>query len=99
MRTNQAQNSTPPLHIRLLGDFRLTLDERPINSIDVHRLQSLLAYLVLYHGVPQSRSHIAHLLWPDTTDTQALSNLRTLVHRLRLALPNADLYLSMPYDF
>jgi len=95
MKINQVQYSTTPLHIRLLGDFQLTLGDRPITSIDLPRLQSLLAYLVLNHEAPQSRSHIAYLLWPDTTDAQALSNFRTLVHRLRLALPNADLYLQV----
>jgi hypothetical protein len=46
---------------------------------------------VLYHQAPQSRSHIAYLLWPDTTDAQALSNFRTLVHRLppQQCLPDA----------
>src|SRR5947209_3092187 len=62
----------PALHIRLLGEFLLLSGETPVTSVDLPRLQSLLAYLVLHHGTPQSRSRLAYLFWPDTTDSQAL---------------------------
>ena len=79
----------PTLRIHLLGEFLLLSGETPVTTVDVPRLQSLLAYLVLYHGTPQSRSRLAYLFWPDTTDSQALSNLRTVgreQNRSRLAL-------------
>ena len=82
-----------PLHIQLLGEFRLASGDTPVTSIDKPRLQSLLASLVLHRNAPQSRSHLAYLLWPESTDAVAHSNLRTLVHRLRQALPNADAFL------
>ena len=85
----------PALHIRLLGDFLLISDETPLTAIDLPRLQSLLVYLLLHRTAPQPRSHLAYLFWPDTTDAQALSNLRTLVHRLRQVLPHADAYLQV----
>ncbi len=85
----------PALHIRLLGEFLLLSDETLVTSVDLPRLQSLLAYLVLHQGTPQSRSRLAYLFWPDTTDAQALSNLRTVVHRLRQTLPNADGFLQV----
>jgi len=81
------------LHIQLLGEFLLVADGKPVISIDKPRLQSLLAYLVLHRDAPQSRSHLAYLFWPESTDAVAHSNLRTLVHRLRQALPNADTFL------
>jgi len=83
----------PTLHIQLLDGLHLRLDDSPITSVDTPRLQKLLAYLVLHRAVPSSRQQLAFLLWPDTTDTQAQSNLRTLLHRLRQALPHADDYL------
>jgi DNA-binding SARP family transcriptional activator len=85
----------PTLHIHLLGEFALVSGDTPVTSIDTPRLQSLLAYLVLRRTAPQSRSQLAFLLWPETTDAQAHSNLRTLVHRLRQALPNADSFLHV----
>ena len=81
------------LHICLLGDFVLLANNIPINSLDVPRLQSLLAYLALHRGVPQARSRIAYLLWPDSTDAQAHTNLRNLLFKLRLSLPEIDTFL------
>lgn len=78
------------LRIRLLGDFMLSVNDTPISNLDMPRLQSLLAYLALHRGKPQARSRIAYLLWPDSTDAQAHTNLRNLLFKLRLALPEID---------
>ena len=79
----------PTLH--LLGDFRLIWGETPVMNIDMPRMQSLLAYLVLHQNAPQSRSQLAFLLWSDTTDSQAHTNLRNLLFKLRKVLPSVDL--------
>src|SRR2546429_5417746 len=47
-----------------------------VTSVDMPRLQSLLAYLVLHCAAPLPRAHLAYLMWPDSTDAQALTNLR-----------------------
>src|SRR5215467_7570921 len=86
---------TATLHIRLLGEFSLASGETPLTGVDWPRLQSLLAYLVLHHNAPQSRTHLASLLWLDSTETQAHSNLRTLLFRLRQALPHASSFLHI----
>src|SRR5690242_20527795 len=83
------------LHIQLLGGFQLRFDDRPVTTIDQQRLQSLLAYLVLQRAAPHPRQHLAFLLWPDSTETQARINLRSLLHRLRQALPGADDFLHV----
>lgn len=81
------------LHIRLLGDFHLIDGEAPVAGVNSARLQSLLAYLLLHRDAPQRRQHLAFLFWPDTSEQQALTNLRTLLHRLRQALPMAECFL------
>ncbi len=81
------------LRIHLLGDFRLTYGNTPLLTVNTLRLQSLLAFLVLHRHTPQSRHHLAFLLWPDTPEAQAHTNLRTLLHRLRQALPEVDCFL------
>ncbi len=43
----------PTLRINLLGTFLIASDHIPLTSIEVPRLQSLLAYLVLHRGAPQ----------------------------------------------
>jgi len=84
---------SPTLHISLLGDFAVHYGDTPVSAINTPRLQSLLAYLVLHRNAPQPRNHVAYTFWPDSTDAQARSNLRTLLHRLRDALPQADRFL------
>lgn len=81
---------TLSLHIQLLGNFRLIYGDTPLATVNTLRLQSLLAYLVLHRHTPLSRHHLAFLLWPDTPEAQAHTNLRTLLHRLRQALRDAD---------
>ncbi len=83
----------PTLQIHLLGDFLLVSDDTPVTTVNVPRLQSLFAYLVLHRIAPQSRSHLAFLLWPDSTDAQAHVNLRKALHHLRQALPSVDHFL------
>lgn len=82
-------------HISLLGDFLLIANDRLVCSPDVPRLQSLLAYLVLHRGMPQSRSRLAFLLWPDSTDGQAHTNLRNLLYKLRVTLPEVATFLRV----
>jgi predicted ATPase/DNA-binding SARP family transcriptional activator len=84
----------PMLHIHLLGDFRLSRDDEPVNTVTAPRLHALLAYLLLHRDAPQPRHHLAFLLWPDTTEAQARTNLRQLLHGLKQALPQADLFVS-----
>jgi DNA-binding SARP family transcriptional activator len=87
--------SSQTLHIHLLGDFRLACGDEAVTKVNTPRLQSLLAYLVLHRDAPQSRRHAAFLLWLDSTEAQALTNLRNLLHLLRRALPDADRFLQV----
>src|SRR6202008_630005 len=50
-------------------------------------MRSLLAFLVLHSDWMQSREQLASLIWPESTDAQARTNLRQLLHNLRRALP------------
>ncbi len=50
------------------------------------RALSLLGYLVSRPEVPQPRSHLAGVLWPDSEGAQARTNLRRELHHLRALL-------------
>ncbi len=50
------------------------------------RTIALLAYLVAHAGAPQSRNRIAGTFWPESSDAQALTNLRRELHQLRQVL-------------
>jgi DNA-binding SARP family transcriptional activator/predicted ATPase len=75
------------MRIELLGTLRLTFARTLVASVNTNRMRSLLAFLVLHSDSMQSREHLASLLWPDSTDAQARTNLRQLLHNLRRALP------------
>jgi DNA-binding SARP family transcriptional activator len=83
------------LRIQLLGDFHLVYDGKSVTSVNSARLRSLLVYLLLHQHSPQLRQQIAFLFWPDTSEKQALTNLRQLLHHLRNALPDAEQFLSI----
>src|SRR5689334_1191849 len=68
----------------------LRLDGRQLPPLDSARAESLLAYLLLHRGAPQPRQHLAFLLWPESAEGQAHTNLRKVLHTLRRALPRAD---------
>jgi DNA-binding SARP family transcriptional activator/predicted ATPase len=75
-----------PFRIQLFGTLQVHCGSQAIAGINTNRLQSLLAYLVL-HDSPQSREQLAFRLWPESSDSQARTNLRQLLHNLRRALP------------
>jgi DNA-binding SARP family transcriptional activator len=82
------------LEIRLLGPFLLTWKNEQVIDFHSARLQSVLAYLLLNRDAPVSRRQIAFEFWPDSSETQAFSNLRNLLTQLRCVLPNASSFLS-----
>ena len=67
------------LDICLLGDFSLSVNNEGV-PITSGRLQALLAYLALNRSTPQPRQRIAALLWPESSQAQAQTNLRTPLH-------------------
>ena len=82
------------LDVRFLGDRRV-IDERDERSPSLSsRSLELLAFLVVHAGVPQHRSHLAELFWPESTEAQARTNLRRELHNLRVSLagdPSLDI--------
>jgi DNA-binding SARP family transcriptional activator len=72
------------LNLRLLGSFRLE-SETGLLRLPTHKVEALLAYLVLYPQ-PHSREKLAALLWGDFTDAQARNSLRTALRTLRRQL-------------
>jgi DNA-binding SARP family transcriptional activator len=83
------------LRIRLLGEFDLRHGEAALPPLESARAESLLAYLLVHRDAPQARARLAFLLWPDSTESQARTNLRHVLHNLRRALPDPDRFLDV----
>ncbi|MEZ4681261.1 MAG: BTAD domain-containing putative transcriptional regulator [Caldilineaceae bacterium] len=78
------------LNIQLLGGFKLAHRGEAVADLIRPRGKALLAYLLLHHATPQDRAHLAAIFWPETSDSQARTNLRRELHQLRQLSPIFD---------
>ena len=74
------------LHVSLLGEQTIAGDRAGSVRARSSRAVVLVAFLVVHAGSPQARQRIAGLFWPESTDAQALTNLRRELHHLRQVL-------------
>ena len=73
------------LQISLLGQQVMASATGVVRTRSSRTLE-LVAFLVAHAGVRQRRQRIAGLFWPESTDEQALTNLRRELHHLRQIL-------------
>ena len=74
------------LRINLFGRLRIADGDGAAISVPGKKPRALLAYLALNAGKPQSRDHLAALLWGERFDEQARQSLRQGISKLRKAL-------------
>jgi predicted ATPase/class 3 adenylate cyclase len=63
-----------PLYICLFGPFEVCLHGHPLPRLRYQKSQWLLALLALRRGAEVERDWLAGLLWPESTERQALRN-------------------------
>src|SRR3954468_14335503 len=83
------------LTIRLLGNFQITHNGRDIPQVSRDRYKALFAYLVLHRDAPQARRFVAMRFWPESSEAQAMTNLRKLLVDLRKSFPEVGRFLSV----
>ena len=77
--------------VGLFGGFRLLIAGRGGALIPSVRQQQLIAFLVLHaRNAAVTRQRIAGSLWPESSNPQALTNLRRELHHLRNEWPALD---------
>jgi DNA-binding SARP family transcriptional activator/tetratricopeptide (TPR) repeat protein len=74
------------LRVSVLGGQQISSDRDGGAQVRSSRALALVAYLAAHAGVPHARQQIAGLLWPESGDAQALTNLRRELHHLRQVL-------------
>jgi predicted ATPase/DNA-binding SARP family transcriptional activator len=77
---------TPPLSIRLLGGFQVTLAGQPVTAFETDKTRALLAYLAVQAAWPQRRETLAGLLWPGVLESSARRSLSQALFKLREAI-------------
>lgn len=75
--------------IRLFGRFSIHVNEIEISGLN-SRHQALLAYLAIHHPKPVPRPELAFILWADSNEEQALTNLRKALYHIRQKLNNGE---------
>jgi DNA-binding SARP family transcriptional activator len=73
------------MRVSVLGEQAIA-DESGSVRARSSRAVVLVAFLAFHAGSPQPRQRIAALFWPDSSDAQALTNLRRELHYLRQIL-------------
>jgi DNA-binding SARP family transcriptional activator len=77
---------TTSFSLRLFGPLDVRLGGEPLPRLRSRKGQWLLALLALRHDAEVSRSWLAGLLWPDSSEAQALASLRNSLMDLRRAM-------------
>ncbi|HUF84783.1 MAG TPA: AAA family ATPase [Acidimicrobiia bacterium] len=90
-----SSSSAETLAVRLFGGPVLQIGERTLPSLTSGRATALLAHLALHRDGPVPRQRLSFLLWPDSTEAQARTNLRKALHVLRHEVPDLERYLSV----
>jgi predicted ATPase/DNA-binding SARP family transcriptional activator/tetratricopeptide (TPR) repeat protein len=74
------------LEVRLLGEFSVRLNGQPLRSFRSAKTRGLLAYLAAQPDREHSRDSLATLLWGESTDQAAKTNLRIELSSLKKTL-------------
>ncbi len=74
------------LRFFLLGPAQFTQADQPV-ELNAAKAVGLLAYLAIT-GTPQTRDHLADLLWPESLPDAARKNLRNTLWTIRKVLGN-----------
>lgn len=82
---------TPLLKVQLLGGAEFMVEGKALTGVKSRKGLALLIYL-LYTRRPHSREALAAMFWEAPSTAQSLSNLRTLLTRLR---PHFAAYLAI----
>jgi DNA-binding SARP family transcriptional activator len=93
-RRRVRSESPARLKVRLLGAVEVILDGRRLGAFNALRLQRFLALIALRTDL-QHRSRLAFELWPDSSERQARTNLRKLLHDFRHALPDIGQFVQI----
>src|SRR5579871_1023498 len=89
-------NEEHPLVIRLFGPFDVQVNGQPLARLRSQKGQWLMALLIMRHGQRVERSWLTGVFWPDSSERQALANLRLSLTDLRKALGGEAYRLSSP---
>jgi DNA-binding SARP family transcriptional activator len=88
--TADGRPAVTDLSVHLLGQLRVTLGDRPVESCSSSRGRAIFKYLLAHRGQSTSRDMLMDLFWPDAAPEAARNSLNVAIHALRQALKAAS---------
>jgi len=83
----------------MLGDFKIFLDDKPIENLKSRKAREILKYLILNRGQKVSVFDLYDLFWPGFDDESARQNLNTTLYYIRKNLGLSSNELTLQEDF
>jgi DNA-binding SARP family transcriptional activator len=71
------------LALSVLGAFQAVLNQQSLTAFRSDKARALLVFLAIEAGRPHAREALASLLWPECSDSVALTYLRSALTNLR----------------
>jgi DNA-binding SARP family transcriptional activator len=93
---SDAESIVPVLSLRFFGPPKAWVQGVPLSPLRTRKDFWILALLAIHGGSPVDRAWLSGLLWPESTETGALANLRKSLKNLRRALGPAACCLRAP---
>ena len=79
-------STVPTLTAHLLGTFRVSLNDQPVENWPSGRGRSVFKYLLIHHDQPTARDVLMDVFWPDAGPEAARNRLHVALHSLRQRL-------------
>ncbi len=89
--------STMAVVVKMMGGFALFHQGQAV-KFPGGKARLLLVYLLLHPETPHDRSRLASLFWPDSSESQARTNLRRELNTLKRRLPEFPSILNVTTD-
>jgi DNA-binding SARP family transcriptional activator len=81
-----ARSVTPDITAHLLGELRVTFQNRPVEMWSSGRGRAVFEYLIVNHQSKVRRDRLMSMFWPEASADAARNSLNVAIHGLRQSL-------------
>jgi DNA-binding SARP family transcriptional activator len=85
-----AYKALPDVTAHLLGEFRVTIRDHPVDTWASGRGRAVFEYLLVHRHSKVRRDRLMTVFWPDSSSDAARNSLHVAIHGLRQSLRTAD---------
>jgi DNA-binding SARP family transcriptional activator len=97
-RSAKPSPAAPTLTAHLLGTFRVTVNDCPIEKWPTGKGQAVFKYLLTHRDRPTPRDVLTETFWPEAEPEAARNRINVAVHSLRQALKSVTAVAVIVYE-